>query len=543
MYNLLSNFPEPYKPSSVQVDILKKLEKSFNNKRKYVILRAPTGSGKSFISRTLAGASNDCTDGFKSLVQSYDAFKTDQYGEFLHEMDCLAEPSHGAFALTITKQLQDQYGGLFNDGKTLKGKVNYKCNIDENYDVESAPCIFSPKLKNSCWESNKCAYYNARNESVISKFSILNYSMFLSLPGHVKRRNFIICDEASELEEELTNRYSLNIDYSKLALAGLKVKKVTTDNYEAIFSWVNNIHGEVTDCMEKLMAKASNNLAKLSMGDHIKLKFFRNLQRSITNVIDLWSTCEFIVDKNAEKISLTPLYINTVTRDIFDYGDKIVLMSATISRPEFFAKTLGIDKDDYDLIDVESTFEAKKSPIYISTKTPLNYENLKKNLPVIAEQIKQICDNHPNEKGIIHTHTSDICSYLQTKLSGKRFIFREDGMNNEKLLDFHMKSTEPTVMVSPSLGYGTDLHGDNGRFQIIVKTPYPPLSNKRIKKKFDLDKSWYVDKAINTLVQMSGRCTRSKQDHSVTYIMDGTAFKLIKDNITALPKHFVERIV
>lgn len=543
MYNLLSKFPEPYTPSSVQVDILKKLEKSFNNKRKFVILRAPTGSGKSFISRTLAGASDDCTEGFKTLVKSYDAFKTDQNGEFMHEFDCLAEPPHGAFALTITKQLQDQYGGLFNDGKTLKGKVNYKCNIDENYDVESAPCIFSHKLKNSCWETNKCSYYNARNEAVISKFSILNYSMFLALPGHVKRKNFIICDEASELEEELTNRYSLNIDYGKLTLAGLKVKKVTSDNYNTIFSWVNNLNTEVTDCMEKLMEKANNNFAKLSMGDHIKLKFFRNLQRSITNVIDLWSTCEFIVDKNAEKISLTPLHINTVTRDIFDYGDKIVLMSATISRPDHFAKTLGIEKDNYDLIDVDSTFEAKKSPIYISTKTPLNYENLKKNLPIIAEQIQQICDNHPNEKGLIHTHTSDICNYLQSKLKGNRFIFREDGVNNEKLLDAHLNSKEPTVMVSPSLGFGTDLHGDNGRFQIIVKTPYPPLSNKRIKKKFDLDKTWYVDKAINSLVQMSGRCTRSKQDHSITYIMDGTAFKLIKDNITTLPKHFVERIV
>jgi Rad3-related DNA helicase len=116
-------------------------------------------------------------------------------------------------------------------------------------------------------------------------------------------------------------------------------------------------------------------------------------------------------------------------------------------------------------------------------------------------------------------------------------------MNNEKMLETHFNSPEPTVLVSPSLSHGTDLNGDKGRFQIIVKTPYPPLSNKRIKKKFDLDKNWYSDKTINSLIQMSGRCTRSKQDHSVTYILDGTAFKLIKDNVNVLPQHFIERIV
>jgi len=132
---------------------------------------------------------------------------------------------------------------------------------------------------------------------------------------------------------------------------------------------------------------------------------------------------------------------------------------------------------------------------------------------------------------------------LKTKLKGKRFIFREENVNNEKLIEMHFASKEPTILVSPSLGFGTDFKGDKGRFQIIVKTPYPPLSNKRIKRKFDIDKTWYTDKTINALVQMSGRCTRSKDDHSVTYILDSTAINLIKGNVSNLPKHFVERIV
>ena len=541
MSKLLLSFPQEFEPNKSQIDLLRGIEKAFSSGKKFVIARAPTGSGKSFISRTLGNASNEPSPEFSDLINTHQAFKTDQFGEFLHEMECMAEPPCGAFALTISKQLQDQYKLQFPETQILKGKGNYKCVVDENFDVESAPCIFSSKLKNDCWQTNRCLYYSQRNRSILSKFSTLSYSMFLAMPGHVKHRNYIICDEASELEDELVNRFGITVDYAKMQIAGLKVKKLVSDKYDNAREWVFTLHHNVVESVEKLMDKAGNDMSNLSIPERIKLKFLRNQQHQLETITDLWMNCEFIIDKSAEKVSVTPLNVNGVSNNIFKYGDKVLLMSATITRPELFARTLGIK--DYEFVEVGSTFEAKKSPIYISTKNSLNYENMKKNLPIIAAQVQQICDAHPEEKGIIHTHSSDICSYLQEQLKGDRFIFRDEKTNNEQVLKEHYTSKEPTVIVSPSLGFGTDLHGDKGRFQIIVKTPFPPLSNKRIKKKFDDDKSWYTDKTINALIQMSGRCTRSKEDHSTTYILDGTSYRLVRDNVSTLPKYFVERIV
>lgn len=541
MSKLLSHFPAGFTPNSSQVQILRELDQAFTDGYKYIILIAPTGSGKSFISKTLSNASNAVSDGFKSLIESYDAYKQDQYGNYVYELDCLAEPAHGAFALTISKQLQDQYLSIFNDSTILKGKTNYVCKVDESLDVEAAPCIFSTTLKADCWNKNKCLYYNARNEMAISKFSVLNYSMFLSLPGHIKRRNYIICDEASELEEELTNRFGISLEYSKLQLAGLKVEKLRSDSPQSAKGWLMELNEKAEDIYEGLLEKADNKMLNLTLGERIRLKYLKNLINKITNVDGYWDSCEFVIDKTAEKVDMNPLNVDVLTKSIFDYGDKIVLMSATITNPKNFAKTLGIK--DYKVISVDSTFNPKKSPIYVSTKTPLNYENLKKNLPIIAQQIQAICDHHKGEKGIIHTHTNEICQYLSNQLKGTRFLFRQDTLNNEKMLGEHFTSKEPTVLVSPSLTMGTDLHGDNGRFQIIVKTPFPPLSNKRIKKKFDTDKSWYTAKTLNNLVQMSGRCTRNIDDHSTTYILDGTVVRLIGDNKDIVPKHFIERIV
>jgi Rad3-related DNA helicase len=97
--------------------------------------------------------------------------------------------------------------------------------------------------------------------------------------------------------------------------------------------------------------------------------------------------------------------------------------------------------------------------------------------------------------------------------------------------------------VSPSLSFGIDLKDALARFQIIVKLPYLPLSSKRIKKLFELDKTWYIDKMLNAMVQATGRATRSKNDYSVTYILDGNIVDVIKAHKDRLPKYFIDRVI
>jgi len=154
-----------------------------------------------------------------------------------------------------------------------------------------------------------------------------------------------------------------------------------------------------------------------------------------------------------------------------------------------------------------------------------------------------IIDHHKTEKGIVHTHSRDITNFLKNKLSNnKRFLFRDDLANNEAILRQHYEADFPTILVSPSLSFGVDLKDDLARFQIIIKLPFPPLSSKRIKKLFDVDKDWYENKMLNSLVQACGRATRSKNDFSTTYILDGNIVNTLKRTKDKLPKSFIERI-
>lgn len=538
--NLLTYFPEPYTPSKQQALLIARIESALK-KHKFVICCAPTGSGKSLLAKTLGNRSDKPSDAFTNLITSYEAYKQDFAGNYVNDVDCLEEPPSGAFALTITKSLQDQYLSLFQNTDLLKGKSNYTCSVDDNFTVELAPCTFATKLKEKCWEENKCPYYNARNKALLSPFAVLNYKMFLSLPKHTKRKNIIICDEASELEEELVRQFSAEIDYAKLEHFGVKVPKLISDNKLRARTWIYKIIEQLVLENESFLALNSKAPKLITKLQKMRFQFLNNLHTSLTTIDSMWDKCDYVVDVCATKVYLTPLHANVLSQHIFNYGDKIVLMSATIIDHKHFAKQLGIT--DYSYIEAKSEFNAEKSPIYVSSKYKLNYQNLKNYLPKVCDQIKEIVTHHKNEKGIIHTHTQEITNIVQSKLGEDvRYLFRNLQATNEEILQEHYNSTGPTVLVSPSLMFGVDLKDDLARFQIIVKLPFLPLSSKRIKKLFKTDPEWYENKMLNAIVQASGRATRSKKDFSITYILDGNFVNIVKKSKNKLPKHFIDRI-
>ena len=537
----LSKFPDGYTPSSQQIELVKRIEDAYAKGYKYVICSAPTGSGKSFISKTLGNVSNKCSVEMRRLIMSYDAFKQDYIGNHVHEMDCMKEPSFGTFALTITKSLQDQYKKLFDESSTLKGKTNYQCQVNTDVDVENAPCLLSPKLKEDCWSKNLCPYYNARNIALTDQFSILNYKMFLSLPAHVKRKNFIVCDEASELEEELVKHFSAFVEPEKFKLLGVKIPPLYSDDMQQVHTWLNNLMLVLGEHIDALTQKHNNKNTQLNINDKVKLNYFKNFHRTLTLIDETWSECEYVCQREKQTVRITPLRVDVLSKYIFDHAENVLLMSATIVDHKTFAKTLGIDQ--YKYIEVDSTFDSKKAPIYVSNVGRLNKQNIDRNMPKIANLIKSICESHANEKGIIHTHTLDITNKLNKYLKNERFLFRDTESKNDTILSKHSKSTEPTVIVSPSMTFGVDLRDDLARFQIIVKAAYLPLGDNRIKRLFDEDKDWYTDKMLINLVQACGRGVRSKEDYCTTYIIDQAITDAVIANRAKLPKYFVNRFI
>jgi len=548
MSNFLDFFPNGAVPRTQQIEALKKIDKIWNSGKKIAIGCLPTGSGKSHIAKTIAESTRNIDDTLKEYIENYSIYKKNKDNEFCVSQEFLDAEFFGAFILTISKSLQDQYSNLFLDGRSIKGKRNYKCDIDDNFYTDFAPCTLLPSQKIECFQENRCPYYKNRNNGLISKSPVLNYSVFLNLPEFLQKRQILIMDEASELEDELINKYTLNINYKNLKFEGIPHTKILDDNTTKSKKWLQDLHTEVTKEYEDCFLNAQKISLKSGfdkINNNISGKIFRlsNMISTMDLVLNNWKDCDYLVESfNTEKVTFAPYNIKPLSKNIFDKADKILMISATISNPKEFAKTLGISENDYEYFEIDSCFDAKKSPIMCSKKYSLSYKTMDSMLPLIVKDAIEICKSHPNEKGLIHTHTNKITEEFKKQLkNNQRFLFRDDGITNEDIIREHYDTNEPTILISPSLDTGISLDDDYGRFQIIIKAPYLPLNSNRIKKMFKENPEHYTSKMLDKIIQMCGRCTRSKDDFSVTYILDGTAVKTIQRYSKTLPKYFLDR--
>jgi Rad3-related DNA helicase len=544
MFNILSHFPAGDEPRPEQADVLRAIEKAITDKKKFIIVQAPTGAGKSHIAATIAASSNPVNARLAGLIDSYDITRQST-GGYVWEKEVLEMDPFGCAVMTCTKSLQQQYQTLFNNADILKGKQNYVCKVDEDFDCDLAPCLLTPKLLEECKSINRCPMLNARRAAWKSKFGVFNYSSFLTLPDFLKRRQFFVCDEASELEDELVKHYSCSIEYSKIKLSEFSMNKLQSNLNGDAFRWLTDlslaIQQKVKDSEAEFQQHKKNK--RMLMGKMVQHRYYKNLAEKTTAVLQNWYKSEYVTEITKDVATFTPLYVNVIAQDFFKWGDTVILMSGTIIDHETFAQSLGIKREEYVYIEAESAFDPEKSPIYCDSTTKVNFKNMDSVLPSLVSKAVKICEHFKNDKGIIHTHSFKITDALMKSVKGQsRFLIREAGVTNEALLTEHYMRDDSTVLISPSLGFGTDLKDDFGRFSIIMKTPYLPLGSERIKRLASKNQQWYEMKALVNLVQMCGRTTRTKDDYSDTFILDGAAIDLIKRNKSKMPKWFIRRL-
>lgn len=540
MSKFILKFPEGFTPREGQVKILEKVERAFDAGKKFVIIDAPTGVGKSHTAKTIANTSREVPKEFKELVNSYKVFGEDG-AELVKGFS-----SFGTYALTITKSLQDQYQSTFTDTGILKGQANHRCDVDDEFTVDVAPCIYVQNLKRECWSDNRCPYYNQRNTMLTSHFAALNYSMFFSLPDHLKKREIMICDEGSELEEQLVGQFTCEVDIPFLIKCGVMVSSFPTqETNPKVQEWISAVTDEVRRRVDHYKEKLGDTKLLSDKIEYNKIKNeytkLSNFHNSIDTLNGAYKYGEYLIEKVEKIIRFIPLKVDQLSKYLFDYADRVIIMSATIIDHKAFCKSLGIK--DYEYINVDSGFDPKKAPIYINVDQKLNFKNLQSKLPSLIKQIREILDHHSDEKGIIHTHTQYLADYIKNNIKSDRLLVREAGVKNEMILEIHEQSDEPTVLVSPSMTYGVDLKGDLGRFQIILKAPWLPTKEIRTAKLMEIDKSWYSNMMLKTLVQACGRGVRTADDECETYILDGSIYDAIQRNKSKLPKFFLDRFV
>jgi len=167
-------YPLDLKPRDQQIELLELSKKSINNGKKFILLNAPTGVGKSYFAIMFA-------NWYKNAVNSDAKFDI----------------------ITNSKILQDQYKKDYDFLADLRGQSNYKCarhNTDcrtgkeMNKTLKQMPCMACP--------------YDIKKESWVSDdISLTNFHLFNSFVFYVKETmaerspNVLFVDEAHSFEE------------------------------------------------------------------------------------------------------------------------------------------------------------------------------------------------------------------------------------------------------------------------------------------------------------------------------------------------------
>ncbi|MDG6921392.1 MAG: hypothetical protein JRN12_07605 [Nitrososphaerota archaeon] len=193
----------------------------------------------------------------------------------------------------------------------------------------------------------------------------------------------------------------------------------------------------------------------------------------------------------------------------------------------------------------ETSFPVENTPIHALDVAQLSRSTRDASLGTIARADDEVMLRHAGDKGVIHTTSYERARYIIDHVSEHnrtRLQSTENASSRSALLQAH-GSRDESVLASPSLYQGVCLKDEPSRSQILVKVPYPGLSERRTRVKMQKDQGWYDWQTAIRLVQTYGRSIRSDTDHAVTHVLDSNFPWFGGRHKELFPEYFLEALV
>lgn len=552
---------------------------SWCNGTKNVILDAPTGSGKSYVALITAG-----------VLSKY--YKKRGY--------ILISD------LSLLKQYMSVVDVYLPEWGMIQGQANYKCTENGfKFPIGAcklAGCTSYQQIQRKYPDCYKvCPYIMARERAITANVTLCTYSYWLiqrnmtrsefsdsdNESQYTDKRDFVICDEAHKLVDIVQSHYAPKIskmDAGKIdalcAAYNIPVDadyKDVIDNYridmtnnagnkDYVLPVLKGYYNRLYEVFHIISLLKENKSAKTKLEGNVvclELPADFKLDKRVVSYYDWFKDylCKFYFyiriieslgiesmvispDLHAETISFNCIDDSYMMKEYFHDNCKNVLyMSATIGDFETFAQNIDIAK--WESIKLPSLFDYSKSPIYCVPEYKMSYRDKDTSLPYIAKMIDNIMKMYRGQRGIIQTGNynfgSKIGDLLSPENTKRLFVYNDTGNKKQCLDDFYY--SKDGVLVGPSLIEGLSLDNDLCRFQIMMKVPYPSLSDNYVKEKMEHYPSWYESATSIAILQGVGRGVRTPDDWCVTFILDGCFVSLLNSSVSMFPDEFKKRLV
>ncbi|WP_435067947.1 helicase C-terminal domain-containing protein [Haloplanus sp. C73] len=525
-----ASFPAPSFRGN-QREALDAIRDAFAAGNDAVLVRAPTGSGKSLLARAVAGAARTAEE---------------------------AEPAEATGAYYTTPQVSQlddvAEDDLLQDLNVIRGKRNYTCILPDETTtpVDRAPCARESGY--DCSVKHRCPYYADRTIASSRSIAAMTLAYFMQTAGSdvFGRRDVVVIDEAHGLSEWAEMYATVDLQPETVPVwddVGVPDVSAADDPVDRTARFAETLAGVCERAAEDLAATPELTPGEAARRDRLQ-DLRSELSWFVSDYRDPTSTTTWVVDQpdgEGTPITIKPLdparYLH---HTVWDRGNKFALLSATILDKEAFCRGVGLDPSNVALVDVPHTFPLENRPLYDVTQGKMTYERRDDTLPDVARLLVRLMAAHPEEKGLVHCHSYAIQERLADRLDdfgvGAR-IRAHDRDDRNDALEAWKATTDPDVFLSVKMEEALDLRGDLARWQVLCKAPYLNTGDSRVAQRLeDGQWAWYYRVALRTVIQAAGRVVRAPDDHGVTYLADSSLLDLFDRARTDMPAWFADAV-
>ncbi|MFD1513899.1 helicase C-terminal domain-containing protein [Halomarina rubra] len=523
---IVEEFPAP-SFRGTQEQALADIRAAFEAGNDVVLVRAPTGSGKSLLARAIAGCAR-------------------RAGE-----DDPAKPVGSYYTTPQVSQLDDVAGDdLLDDLSVVRGKGNYSCILpgETTTAVDQAPCARERGF--DCPVKHRCPYFSDRDIASNRDIAAMTLAYFMQMAGSevFGQRDVVVIDEAHGLAEWAEMYATIELGPATVPMWGKKPAPEVEDSEDA----AKYADGLVTVCKRRqteLRSQVELSEEEVAERDRIA-ELVRELQWFVQDARDPDSATTWVVDQHdgaGSKVVVKPMDPERYLKHtVWDRGSKFALLSATILNKEAFCRSSGLDPSRVALVDVEHTFPVENRPLFDTTQGKMTYEHREETLPKIARLVVRLMQRHPDEKGLVHAHSYAIAEQLVGLLNefgvGER-VRTHDAEGRDAALDSWKRSDGADLFVSVKMEEALDLKYDLARWQVLCKAPYPNTRDSRVAQRLeDGQWAWYYRAALRTVIQACGRVVRAPDDAGATYLADSSLLDLFERARSDMPPWFAEQV-
>ena len=524
------SFPAPSFRGN-QREALDAIRDAFAADNDAVLVRAPTGSGKSLLARAVAGAARTPDE---------------------------AEPAEATGAYYTTPQVSQlddvAADDLLSDLNVIRGKSNYTCILPDETTtpVDRAPCARESGY--DCSVKHRCPYYADRAIASNRAIAAMTLAYFMQTAGSevFGKRDVVVIDEAHGLSEWAEMYATVDLRPRTVPVwddVGVPDVTGADDPLDRTARFAETLAGVCERAATDLTASPELTAAEAARRDRLQ-DLRSELNWFVSDYRDPTSTTTWVVDQpdgEGTPLTIKPLdpgrYLH---HTVWDRGNTFALLSATILDKEAFCRGVGLDPSNVALVDVPHTFPLEHRPLYDVTQGKMTYEHRDETLPDVARLLVRLMAHHPDQKGLIHCHSYAIQERLAAQLEEfgvSARIRTHDRENRDRALEEWKATDAPDVFLSVKMEEALDLRGDLARWQVLCKAPYLNTNDSRVARRLeDGQWGWYYRVALRTVIQAAGRIVRAPDDHGATYLADSSLLDLFDRARHDMPGWFADAV-